>query len=157
MRIKRVPYCKTANFYRLSNTQVGANKKLTSYVGQSITILKYSNLYNSINNVYVRAEDGYPFWCNYKDLKDTEIGLHLDIKELENLMSKNLGETISNNNELYSIIFKILWEIEYSNLKFDNLLENICSKFKVSKEIILEIYFLFYYNTLSAKGKRNEV
>ncbi len=151
MRVKRVPYCKTAHFYRTSYTQVGANKKMSKYIGQSVKIIKYSNLYNSINNVYVQTDNGYSFWCNYKDLRDNEIGLTLNIKGLEGIMNKKLGTLVSNNNELYNIIFKILWEIEYSNLKFDTLLENICSKFNITKEIILEIYFLFYYNTLNIK------
>lgn len=152
MRVKRVPYCKTANFYRISHTQKGANTKLVNYVGQNVNIIKFSNLYNSINNVYVQTEDGYGFWCNYKDLKDIEIGLNLTIKELEIEMSKSLGSMVSNNNELYNIIFKILWEIEYSNLKFDTLLKDICQKFKITENIILEIYFLFYYNNLNKKG-----
>lgn len=151
MRVKRVPYCKTANFYRTSYTQLGANKKIPKYIGQTVSILKYSNLYNSINNVFVSTSSGYTFWCNYKDLRDIEIGLNLNIKELEGVMTKILGDKISNNNELYGIILKILWEIEYSDLKFDNLLENICSKFGITKAIILEIYFLFYYNTLTIK------
>lgn len=149
MRVKRVPYCKTANFYRISYTHVGANKKIPKYIGQSVNIIKYSNLYNSTNNVYVRTSTGYTFWCNYKDLKDVEIGLKLDIKGLEKILTKQLGTKVSNINEVYAIIFKILWEIEYSTLKFDKLLENICSKFNITKEIILEIYFLFYYNNLN--------
>jgi len=149
MRVKRVPYCKTANFYRISYTQVGANKKISKYIGQTVNIIKYSNLYNSTNNVYVQTSTGYTFWCNYKDLKDIEIGLKLDIKGLEKILTKQLGTKVSNINEVYAIIFKILWEIEYSTLKFDKLLENICSKFNITKEIILEIYFLFYYNNLN--------
>ena len=65
MRIKRVPYCKKAKFNSIKYTQIGANKKLVNYVGQNITIIKYSNLYNSINNVYVQPQNGNPFWCNY--------------------------------------------------------------------------------------------
>ncbi len=147
MRIKRVPFCKTAIFTKSKYTSTGANKKINNYLGKKVRIIKYNNLYNSTNNVYIMTEDGFTFWCNYKDLIDNEVGLLFNINNLEKEMNFKLKDNISNNTELYNIIFKIIWEIEYSNLKFDELLESICTKFNINKEIILEIYFLFIFNT----------
>jgi len=149
MRITRVPYCTKVKFVSVKMTRVGANKRLENYLGETLTILKFHNLHNSINNVYVQAKDGYCFWCNYKDLKDIELGLSMNINKLEREMKKSTG--INLDRDLYNTIFRIIWEIEYCNLKFDIMQDNICTRYKINKNILMEIYFLFYFNKLKGK------
>jgi len=147
MKIDRFKYVKEALLTSLHYTSIGVRYDIKKYINTKVKILKFQNLYNSINNVQVQAEDGNLFWCSYKDLKEINVGMNLTYLELtqylkRHIIKKDLSVSINH------IISQVVWEIQNNKKnKKDDFVENMESKilYDLADEIIFEIYFLYLY------------
>jgi len=119
---------------RLKYTNIGINKKINDYVGQTGKIKEnYKNLNFCKNNVLIEMDDGFSFWVSYKDLIDLSVGVNLTFNQVQKILNKNDSSqnSVKKSLNIYHDFLKGISEKEISE------------KYNIDIYLIAEIYFLF--------------
>ena len=119
---------------RLKYTNIGINKKINDYIGQTGKIKEnYKNLNFCKNNVLVEMDDGFSFWVSYKDLIDLSVGVNLTFNQVQKILNKN-NPNKNSVKESLNIYYDFLKGIPE---------KEISKKYNIDIYLISEIYFLF--------------